>query len=220
MRAVIFDLDGTLVHSAPDIHAAANRMLADVGRPALPLEDVTRFIGNGTAKLVERCLVATGGVGDAQAVALATYRRHFDPVHATLTRPYPGAVQCLEALSAAGLPLGLCTNRPEGSARGLLAKLALDRHFAVVVGGDTTQALKPDPTPLNACLQGLGADGRDAVFVGDSETDAETAHRAAIPFALFTGGYRKQPVAAVAAIAGDAVTFDDHDSLASHLISR
>ncbi|MEL6197682.1 MAG: phosphoglycolate phosphatase [Pseudomonadota bacterium] len=215
MKAVVFDLDGTLVDSAPDIHAAARRMLADLGRPPLPLADVTRFIGNGAAKMVERCLEATGGIDGRIDAGLSAFRRHYAAAPAVLTRPYDGVEGCLAALAAAGLALGVCTNKPEAPARAVLRGLGLDPYFAAVVGGDSTAALKPDPLPLRSCVDRLGTSLDQAVFVGDSETDAETATRAAIRFALFTGGYRKQPVAAF----GDVMAFEHHGALAPRLLA-
>ena len=191
---VVFDLDGTLVDSAPDLHAAANRMLAELGRPPLSLAQVTGFIGNGVPKLVERCLQATGGVEGLQAGALARFRRHYDASPAELTRPYPGAVAALQALRGAGRRLGVCTNKPEAPARKLLALLGMHRHFDAVVGGDSLAVQKPDPAPLCHAIAALGGDPGSALYVGDSEVDAATAENAGVAFALFTQGYRRTPV--------------------------
>ncbi|MEO1459590.1 MAG: HAD family hydrolase, partial [Pseudomonadota bacterium] len=135
VRAVVFDLDGTLVESAPDLHAAAVRMLAGLGRPALDLATVTGFVGNGVGKLVERCLVATGGEDGLQAEALAAFHRHYAAAPTALTRPYEGVADALAALAAAGLPLGVCTNKPEAMARRVLTDLDLAAPFGAVVGG-------------------------------------------------------------------------------------
>jgi phosphoglycolate phosphatase len=211
--AIAFDLDGTLVDSAPDLHAAANRMLAELGRPALTLPQVTSFIGNGVPKLVERCLEATGGGGDLHADGLARFRAHYDAAPANLTRPWPGVPEAARRLRAAGLPLGICTNKPEGPARKLLALLGLDDLFASVIGGDTLPEHKPQPEPLIRCLAELGADPARTLYVGDSETDAETAANAGIPFALYTRGYRKRPVEGFVAV----LAFDDWAELPDHV---
>ena len=214
--AIAFDLDGTLVDSAPDLHAAATRMLSELDRPALTLPQVTGFIGNGVPKLVERCLDATGGTGALHAEALARFRAHYDAAPADLTRPWPGVPEAAAALAAAGLPLGICTNKPEGTARKLLTLLGLGELFGSVIGGDTLPEHKPQPEPLLRCIADLGADPARALYVGDSETDAETAANAGVPFALYTRGYRKRPVESFDAV----LAFDDWSDLAAFVTGQ
>ncbi len=190
---LIFDLDGTLVDSAPDIHAAANRMLADEGLEPLDLATVTGFIGNGLPRLVARVMAARG-IDPARHGALTqVVLGYYNAAASVLTRPYPGVPQALDALRAAGHVLAVCTNKPEAPARSLLADLGLAPHFAVVIGGDSLPVTKPDPAPALACITALG--GGAAAYVGDSEVDAATAAAAGLPFFLFTEGYRKTPVA-------------------------
>jgi phosphoglycolate phosphatase len=212
-RIVVFDLDGTLVHSAPDLHVAANRMLGEMDRPALSLAQVTGFVGNGVPKLVERCLRATGGVDDMHADALARFSRHYMAAPADLTRPYPGVVEAARALREAGCRLGVCTNKPAAPARKLLGLLGMEGLFDALVGGDSLPEKKPDPAPLHHVIRELGgaAGGRAGatLYVGDSETDEATAQNAGVPFALFTGGYRKAPAEAMRA----AYRFDDFADL-------
>jgi len=191
--AVVFDLDGTLIDSAPDIHAAANRLMERHGfAPFIPAE--TRgFIGSGVPHFIDCCLRARGRPGDAalRARLIEEFIALYETA-VTLTRVYPGAGDALADLARRGVPLALCTNKPHGPARAVLAHLGLDGHFEVVIGGDSLRVRKPDPAPLQAAVAGLGA--RDAVYVGDSEVDAETAARAGVPFILYTEGYRKGPV--------------------------
>ncbi|MFN3644747.1 MAG: phosphoglycolate phosphatase, partial [Gemmobacter sp.] len=210
MSAAVFDLDGTLIHSAPDIHAAAMVALAAIGRPALSLETVTGFVGNGVAVLMRRCLDATGGGDDAlHAAALARFMAAYDADPATLTRPYPGVPAALAALAAAGVPMAVCTNKPQDFAAAILRDLGMAGHFPVLVGGGAGHPMKPDPAGLFDCLRRLGADPGRALYIGDSETDAATARNAGLRFALFTGGYRHAPAESL----GADLLFDRFDDL-------
>ncbi len=194
--AVIFDLDGTLIDSAPDIHAAVNRMLTGEGTDGLSLVDVTSFVGNGLPKLVER-VIARAGLPMADHARLTQVMQGFyTTTHTQLTRPYPGAIAAMQALQAAGHPLGICTNKPLAATHVVLADLGLDGFFQAIIGGDSLAVAKPDPAPLRACMAALGADR--VLFVGDSEVDADTAKAARVPFALYTEGYRKSPVRDIA----------------------
>lgn len=190
---LVFDLDGTLIDSAPDIHAAVARMLVDEGQAALDLAVVTSFIGHGLPKLVERVIGRVGlDMGQHPRLTKATLD-HYTAASSDLTRPYPGVVAALEGFLQAGHAMALCTNKPEAPARAILRDLGLERFFRVVIGGDSLPVTKPDPAPLHACIAALG--GGATVYVGDSEVDAATAAAARVPFALFTEGYRKTPVA-------------------------
>lgn len=189
-EAIIFDLDGTLIHSAPDLQAAANVALATLGRAPLDLETTISFIGNGVEKLVERSLKATGQFSESlHADALALFLRYYEQNMTTLTRPYPGVVGNLERLHAAGVALGVCTNKPTGPAIRICEELGLARFFGVIVGAEPNVAKKPDPAPLRGCIAELGASLNRSLYVGDSAVDFQTARNAAVPFRLFTNGY-------------------------------
>ena len=192
MAAVIFDLDGTLVDSVPDIHLAVNQMLEAEGQAALDIATVTSFVGNGLPKLTER-VIRHQGMDMAQhgritADLLAIYQSA--PVK--LAKPYPGMQAALKALQEAGHVMGVCSNKPYGPAVHLLCELGLDGYFRAVVGGDSLPTRKPEPEMLIETQAQLGA--AHVLYVGDSEIDAETAVNAGIGFALFTEGYRKCPV--------------------------
>lgn len=192
MAAVIFDLDGTLVDSAADIHAAVNRLLAEEGRPGLIRAQVTAMIGNGVGVLLDRVIAATG-LDTAQRDRLLTrFMLIYELGSATLTRAYPGVSEALSALSKAGYRLGLCTNKPLRPTLAVLQALGWQDHFASVICGDSLPTRKPDPAMLHACIAGVG--GEPVLYVGDSEVDSETAHAAGVGFLLFTEGYRKSPV--------------------------
>ena len=192
MRAVVFDLDGTLIDSAPDIHAAVNRMLAEVGAELAQLAAET-----GVDLLYEAAVAGAIPLVRALRESLTGERIHrvMGIVNGTtnFTRLYPNVRETLQALAAAGWAIGLCTNKPVGPSHEILAAFGIDGLFRAVVGGDSLAEKKPDPAPLLHAAAALGR-ARTA-YVGDSEVDAETAHRAALPFALFTHGYRKTPVA-------------------------
>ena len=192
MTPVIFDLDGTLVDSVPDLQAALNRAFAAEGVEPFDLATVTSFIGNGMASLVHRAVTARGLPASDHPRLLQATAAAYEAEPTAHTRIYPGVIAALEALQAAGHPLGICTNKPEAAARLVLDQLGLTPWFGVIVGGGRV-ALKPDPAPLRLCMAELGAD--HAIFVGDSEVDAETALAAGLPFLLYTEGYRKSPAA-------------------------
>lgn len=214
-RTVIFDLDGTLVDSAPDIVAAANAALAALGREALTAERIRSFVGNGVVKLMERCLDATGGAGeDETQAAHEQFRRSYEADATTLTRPYDGAPEMLGRLTDAGFALGICTNKLAGLTEIILGELGLRSYFGVVLGGDSLPWMKPDPAPLLAAAAALG--GGPALFVGDSEADEAAAANAGMPFLFFTGGYRRKPAAEFKA----DFSFTDFDVLADHVIGR
>ena len=195
VTAVIFDLDGTLIDSAPDIHAAVARALTEEGAVPLSFETVRGFIGNGLPILVERVIAARKERPDPVRRADLTQRvmRYYAAASADLTTVYPGVLMALAVLAAKGHPMGVCTNKPEGAARDVLNALGLGGFFQAVIGGETLPQRKPHPAPLLATRDQLGA--ARALYVGDSEVDAETALAAGIPLLLYTEGYRKTPIA-------------------------
>lgn len=215
IRAVIFDLDGTLIHSTPDMHAALARLLEEEGKCPLDLATITSFVGNGLPKLVERVIVAAGldiaRHDEISERALALYNEE----NGRRTAAYPGVEACLSALADAGITMGICTNKPEAPARHILAHLGLDHHFPAIVGGDTLSVRKPDPAPLRHMMELLQVDPVRTLYVGDSETDAETATNACLRFALYTHGYRKTPIEAF----GNVLAFDHFDRLSTHILT-
>lgn len=192
MLPIVFDLDGTLIDSAPDLHAACVKMLAQENTPAPSLQTVIRYIGNGVPKLVERAMQDAGIAMSEHSRLIRAFMKFYNQDPATLTTLYPNLLPLLDALIAKGHRLAICTNKPEAPARLILDMLDIEFYFDVVVGGDTLEQKKPDPAPLLHTLQLLGTDR--CLYVGDSEVDAETADRANQPMALFTAGYRKVPI--------------------------
>ena len=190
--AVVFDLDGTLIDSLPDIHAATNAVLASYDANGLSLDEARSFVGNGAAVLVTKMLAARDLPASEHATALARFLEIYKEAH-DLTRVYPHVLEVLDDLKTNGHALGLCTNKPSGPTHHVLDHFGLSAYFDVVIAGDTLDVRKPDPKPLFAAFDALDGDKR--VFVGDSGVDAGTAEAAKIPFALFTLGYRKLPIA-------------------------
>jgi len=192
MARIVFDLDGTLIDSAPDIHGIANALLAEEGIAPITLDQARDFIGNGAAVFVKKMRMACG-IPDSEQDRLhkAFVARYDDAVN--LTVPYPDVEAALIALKAKGHILGICTNKPIRPTHAVLRHLKLDGYFDTFWGGDSLPTHKPDPAPLYAAFEALG-DG-PMLYVGDSDVDAGTAVNAKVPFLLFTEGYRKQPVA-------------------------
>jgi phosphoglycolate phosphatase len=185
MRAVVFDLDGTLIDSLPDIATAVNHVLAWRGLEALPLMQIERMIGDGAKVLLDRALDARGEV--AGAADMDVFMEWYTVHGADETRPYPGMVEALAALRRAGHRLGVCTNKPAEAAREILALLGLDGYFDAVTGGDSTPYRKPDPRHLAATLAALGEP--EAVMVGDHFNDMAAAKGCGIPGIFAAWGY-------------------------------
>lgn len=197
-RAVLFDLDGTLVDSVADLTRVSNRLLRELDRPSLALATVRSFIGDGAPKLVERVLAASGGLpGPAeQARCLDRFLALYEADPSSCSTPYPGVAETLGRLAAAGMKLGVCTNKPMAATRRLLADLGLAGSFAALVAGDSFPTRKPSPEPVLGLLAQLETTPEDAVFVGDSEHDVTAARAAGIAQILVVRhGYARVPLA-------------------------
>lgn len=192
VRAVVIDLDGTLLDSAPDLARAANRMLAELRLPALPLDVIKSFIGNGIVNLVRRSLGAAGGeVADEDECsrALAIFSRHYEHDLSSETKPYPGVVEGLTRMREAGLRLGCVTNKAERFTTPLLRETGLARFFDVTICGDTLPEKKPHPMPLLHACERFAIPPHELLMIGDSANDTETARRAGCPVFCVSYGY-------------------------------
>ena len=211
LRAVMFDLDGTLVDSAPDLAAAANRMLAALGMPEHDPALLATFIGKGIPRLVKRSLAGSleGEADEALlARALPVYERYYEEESGRRTAVYPGVEQGLEMLAREGVPMACVTNKPERFTHALLARTGLAHFFAVVVGGDTLRTKKPDPLPFVHVCERFGVASGAALVVGDSRNDVAGARAAGCPVICVPYGYNE----------GEAVDALDCDAIVASIV--
>jgi phosphoglycolate phosphatase len=193
-RAVIVDLDGTLLDTAADLAQAVNAMRADEGLPPLPTATVAGYVGRGAEVLVHRAL---GGGLDARvdparhARGLVSFLAHYARCNGRAARPYPGATAGVAALRAKGLRLACVTNKPQAFAEPLLAAFGFADAFDLVLGGDALARRKPDPLPMVEAARRLGAACADTVAIGDSVNDALAARAAGMRVLAVPYGYNE-----------------------------
>lgn len=192
-RAIIFDLDGTLVDSAEDMRAALNVLLNDLGMRSIPAGEIKAMIGDGVLKLVERGLVAVKGDPALAPALLPRFLEIYQANPATLTRCYPGVIATLESLRLADLRMAVVTNKPVAATKAILRELALARFFPVVVGGDSLPKRKPDPAPLLEAARQLQLNVDELLMVGDNIHDVEAAHAAGMRSIAVSYGYHHRP---------------------------
>jgi len=200
MRALlVFDLDGTLIDSLPDIAAALDRTLAADGLGPLPPQRVARMIGDGARKLVERGYQAAGRPLEAAALDAATarYLELYEADPYALTRPYDGVAETLDRLAEQGFVFAVCTNKPEAPARAILAHLGLLPRFLSVGGGDSFPMRKPDPGHLIGTIEAAGGIPARAAMIGDHQNDIDAGRGAGVALTVFAGwGYGEERSAA------------------------
>jgi phosphoglycolate phosphatase len=210
-RAVLFDLDGTLLDTAPDLAAAANAMLADLGLPARDPAAIATYIGRGIPALVHRSLTGSlDGTADASLFerALRLFEHRYAEESGRRAEPYPGVVQGLTRIRALRLGIGCVTNKAGRFTQELLDRKGLARFFGCVVSGDTLARKKPDPLPVVHACDLLGAHPRDALLIGDSLNDVLAARAAGCAVWCVPYGYNEgRPVGTLDcdAIVGDLV---------------
>jgi phosphoglycolate phosphatase len=190
LRAVLIDLDGTMIDSAPDIVEAANRMLGELGAPVLAAETVISFIGNGVPTLVQRLINASPmlALQDHNAASRIFYQ-HYNATNGQCGRVFPGVLTGLLTMQEAGLQLACVTNKPMSYARTLLQVFGLERYMRAVVAGDSLPQMKPSPEPLRYACEKLGVPCAKAVMVGDSQVDVAAARAVPMPVILVRYGY-------------------------------
>lgn len=198
---VVFDLDGTLVNSSPDLTAALNVALAAVGRPAVDPATVRHLVGHGARALIERGLGLSGGGGeDVIAQALPAFLAYYTAHVADGSLPYPGAEAALDALAAAGTTIAICTNKPFALSRALIAALGWSGRFAANLGGDSLAVRKPDPAHLLATIAAAGGNPARTIYVGDTAFDVAAARGAGVPVIVAGFGFGDRPAAELGAM--------------------
>ncbi len=209
IRAVLFDLDGTLLHTSPDLAAAANAALADCGYPAVDGALVETFVGKGIDVLIQRCLKHLGlpGNGPVFDRMRTAYMHHYELLNGTHVSPYPGVFAGLNALRDLGILLGVCTNKTATFTDPLLVRAGMSAYFAVTVSGDTAPRKKPDAAPILWACEALGTRPEETLMVGDSGNDAGAARAAGSPVLIVPYGYNE----------GEPVQNIDSDGIVSDL---
>lgn len=191
LEALIFDLDGTLVDTAPDLMAATNHTMKLAGRPAINGAQFRQFVGHGSMTLIKLGLGVSGPLpSDAD---LKHFQKLFLDYYgdniATHSKVFDGVLQLLDKARAAGLKLGVCTNKVEGLSHKLLNEIGLAKYFTAVVGGDTLPIMKPNPAPYLEVARRLGVEAAHSMMFGDSETDIRTAQNVGVPVIAVSFGY-------------------------------
>jgi phosphoglycolate phosphatase len=175
VRALIFDLDGTLIDSKRDLIHSVNAMLRELGRTQLADETISGYIGRGAPQLVAQAL-GKGASEEEQKLALKFFLGYYEEHKMDTTQAYPGVAETLEEL--AGLPMAVLTNKPARISVRILNKMGLAKYFRAIYGGNSFETKKPDPLGATTILSELGASPREAMLIGDSEVDVQTARNA------------------------------------------
>jgi len=194
-RVLSFDLDGTLVDTAGEIAEAANRAIEEFGVPRRPVAEITRYIGAGTRELMNKVVAQILRERPLRAAqwpmeeVMGRFDHHYELTAGSTGKPYPGCDQALEALRSAGVRLTCVTNKEARFARKVLEATRLDRHFELLIGGDTLPHKKPDRAVIEHMLHALGARAEETAHVGDSRTDVQTARNAGVKAWAVPYGY-------------------------------
>lgn len=196
----LFDLDGTLVDSAPDLAAAIDHMLETLGRPPAGQDKVRQWVGNGAQILVRRALAGKVDWEHAEPMdeplfndAITQFYQSYEELNGDRSTVFEGVEACLQTLDDYGCRLAVVTNKPERFVQPLLERMGLEHWFEIVIGGDTLPVKKPDAEPLLQAMQFLGGNPDTTVMVGDSAADAKAAQNAGLPSVLVRYGYNYGP---------------------------
>jgi len=212
---IVFDLDGTLVDTAPDLAEATNHVLETLGLARVNELEIRPFVGHGALAMIDGAVKSHGRtlpereLHDLFEVFLTYYGAHI----ADRSIPYPNVIPTLEALRSSGATLAVCTNKIEFQARRVLEELKLDAYFSALTGRDTLGSYKPDPRHLTGTIALAGGQPDKSIMVGDSETDIRTAKAARVPIVAVSFGYSVDPVASF----GPDAIIDDYKDLSAAL---
>ena len=190
---ILFDLDGTLIDSAPDLVGTLNIILKRHGRSTLTISAVKKLVGNGARALLERGFKETGAPAENLDALTVEFIETYVPNCAVLSRPFSGVIETLDTFANSGYRMAVCTNKPQAPSETILIELGLMQYFEVVVGGDFFPMRKPDPQHLLGALQLMDAPENPAIMVGDSYNDVASARNAGMPVIVVTYGYTTTP---------------------------
>ncbi|MDC8785045.1 phosphoglycolate phosphatase [Roseateles koreensis] len=200
-RALIFDLDGTLIDTLGDFVAVLGQVLTELGLPVVDRPFVELTVGQGSEHLIRSTLAAVGGDPALYPDAWARYQAHYQALNGEYSDVFPGVVEGLENARALGLPMACVTNKPVAFAKDLLQRKGLAGYFEHVFGGDSFERRKPDPLPLLKSCEALGSAPAQTWMVGDSSNDARAANGAGCPVVLVSYGYNHgEPIRTVPAL--------------------
>ncbi|MFB0872533.1 MULTISPECIES: HAD family hydrolase [unclassified Sphingobium] len=188
-----FDLDGTLIDTSGDLAAAVNYAIGTIDRPPFPVAAIHPFVGKGAKVMLQRALDASGGYDEELlATLLPILLDYYEQNLAIHSTPYPGLIAAMDALTARGVRLAICTNKAERFTMPLMHQLGLSDRFAAIVGGDTVGVAKPDPAPIRAMMERAG--GGRTIFIGDTINDIAGAKNAGIANVAVGFGFLDGPV--------------------------
>lgn len=214
----VFDLDGTLIDTAPDLIDSLNHTIAARSLEPLVYSDLTHLVGSGARAMIERAFALRGrplGNGELEPM-IDRFVEHYRAGMPGKSQPYPGLVQALDRLETAGLRFAVCTNKMEGLARPLLETLGLSDRFSAITGGDTFAVRKPDAEHLLGTIQLAGGDPKRTVMIGDSLNDFKVAANAKVPSIAVPFGYSEVAVETL----NPTVVIENFDELTAELIDR
>lgn len=210
VQAILFDLDGTLVDTAPDITIAANRMLVELGAPPLSSCVVRSFIGKGIPNLVKQVVALAHSVDEEdEMLAQVIFNRHYKDCNGHHSHLYPGVLRGLSMLQDIGYQLGVVTNKPHAYTLPLLDAMGITNYFSVVISGDSLPRMKPDPLPLMDACRKLGANPGNCIMVGDSGVDVAAARGAGMPIYIVRYGYHGDGVYSSLACTASIDSFEE-----------
>jgi phosphoglycolate phosphatase len=217
--ALIFDLDGTLVDTAPDLLGALNAVLVQEGRRLVDIADLRSLVGHGARAMLIEAMRRTGEPvpPERQPALIDSFIAHYREHLTDESRTFPGVETTLEGFVQSGARMGVLTNKPQELAGPLLAQLALSGFFGAIHGAGRFSYVKPDPRVFHHVVDELGGGGSGAIMIGDSTTDVATARAAGVPVVLLSYGYTPDPVETLGA---DAVidAFDELPGVIAHLL--